>query len=268
MKTKTQGGAAAAGGGARGRRRQGGLHEAAGCGACHHACRRRVVGRRRARPRAALEGQDAGSIRTSIVEPEALIADGFGGGIMPTDVRHDLVHRTSWPRSSPTSTRWPSEQDDAAMTAALRAPGWYRAGLYTVARHRASRVGLTALIRALYGLDPVIDGDAIAIVAMLAAPLFFLVGLGGFDYWFYWAAGKPTRPEDHSGHGAHALEGLLPRQHRPQGDRDPVHGHLVLLPAGRRAAGDAHARRARRAGPAVRRREHASTACSRSTRRC
>src|ERR687889_746268 len=32
----------------------------------------------------------------------------------------------------------------------------------------------------------------------------FLVGLGAFDYWFYWAAGRPTRPEDHSSHGAHS----------------------------------------------------------------
>ena len=39
---------------------------------------------------------------------------------------------------------------------------------------------------------------------MIAAPLFFLVGFGAFDYWFYWAAGSPTRPEDHSGHGAHS----------------------------------------------------------------
>ena len=33
-------------------------------------------------------------------------------------------------------------------------------------------------------------------------PLGFLVGLGGFDYWAYYASGRPTRPEDHSGHGA------------------------------------------------------------------
>src|SRR5436853_264144 len=37
---------------------------------------------------------------------------------------------------------------------------------------------------------------------LLRAGLFGLVGLGAFDYWFYWAAGRPTRPEDHSGHGA------------------------------------------------------------------
>ena len=34
-------------------------------------------------------------------------------------------------------------------------------------------------------------------------PLAFLIGIGGFDYWFYWAAGRPTRAEDHSGHGAY-----------------------------------------------------------------
>src|SRR5207237_4490172 len=33
--------------------------------------------------------------------------------------------------------------------------------------------------------------------------LLVLVGIGAFDYWFHWAIGQPTRPEDHSGHGAH-----------------------------------------------------------------
>ena len=41
-------------------------------------------------------------------------------------------------------------------------------------------------------------------VSLLAVPMFFLVGLGCFDYWFYWASGRPTRPEDHSGHGAYS----------------------------------------------------------------
>src|SRR5207237_9985434 len=40
------------------------------------------------------------------------------------------------------------------------------------------------------------------LISLIACPLFFLVGLGAFDYWFYWAAGKPTRAEDHSPHGA------------------------------------------------------------------
>ena len=41
-------------------------------------------------------------------------------------------------------------------------------------------------------------------VGLLTTPMFFLVGLGCFDYWFYWASGRPTRPEDHSGHGAYS----------------------------------------------------------------
>jgi cytochrome c oxidase subunit I len=33
-------------------------------------------------------------------------------------------------------------------------------------------------------------------------PLAFLIGIGGFDYWWHWMTGRPTQPEDHSGHGA------------------------------------------------------------------
>src|SRR5438477_7408447 len=57
----------------------------------------------------------------------------------------------------------------------------------------------------LYGHDTfrhLISANAILLISMIAEPFFFLVGLGAFDYWFYWASGKPTRPEDHSGHGA------------------------------------------------------------------
>src|SRR5215211_2538161 len=58
-------------------------------------------------------------------------------------------------------------------------------------------------IRALAGWDPVIFWDAIIVVAALtAAPIGFLAGLGAFDYWLAWAFGQPTKPEDHSGHGA------------------------------------------------------------------
>ncbi len=91
------------------------------------------------------------------------------------------------------------------MTAggALRAPGWPRAGLFTLLGIGFS-AALIIAIRAAYGLDPLIKGESITIMSLVAAPLFFLVGLGAFDYWFYWAAGKPTRPEDHSSHGAHS----------------------------------------------------------------
>ena len=52
------------------------------------------------------------------------------------------------------------------------------------------------------------------------------------------------------------MEGLLPRQHRPQGHRHPVHLHDLLLLHRRRPDGDADARRARPAGHAVRGPEH------------
>ena len=51
----------------------------------------------------------------------------------------------------------------------------------------------------------------------------------------------------------HALAGLLPRQHRPQGDRRPVPRDDVLLLRDRRADGDGVPRRAREARPPVRR---------------
>jgi cytochrome c oxidase subunit I len=89
------------------------------------------------------------------------------------------------------------------MPLALRAPGWYRAIAYLVLGVAFS-YGLTIGLRALFGYDPLVDSDAVLRVALLAAPMFFLVGLGCFDYWFYWAAGRPTRPEDHSGHGAYS----------------------------------------------------------------
>ncbi|MGH2894032.1 MAG: cytochrome c oxidase subunit I, partial [Solirubrobacteraceae bacterium] len=88
-----------------------------------------------------------------------------------------------------------------AIAAKLRAPGWYRAALYDVIGF-AFAFGLTVLIRWLMHEHPIIDGNAITIVALIAVPLFFLVGLGAADYWFYWIAGKATRPEDHSSHGA------------------------------------------------------------------
>jgi cytochrome c oxidase subunit I len=89
------------------------------------------------------------------------------------------------------------------MPVALRAPGWWRALAFTVLSVAFS-YALTIGLRALFGYDPLLDGEAVLTVALLATPLFFLVGLGCFDYWFYWAAGRPTRPEDHSGHGAYS----------------------------------------------------------------
>src|SRR5215211_4534553 len=90
------------------------------------------------------------------------------------------------------------------MTLAHRliAPGWYRAALGTAVGFGFG-TGLVVIVRLLYGYEPTVDWDAIITVgALIAAPLGYLIGIGCLDYWFYWAAGKPSRPEDHSGHGA------------------------------------------------------------------
>ncbi len=85
----------------------------------------------------------------------------------------------------------------------LRRPGWYRAALFSVFG-LAFALGITSLIRWLEHQHPVIDGRAITIVGLFSGPLAFLVGIGTCDYWLYWASGRPTRPEDHSGHGAYS----------------------------------------------------------------
>jgi cytochrome c oxidase subunit I len=91
------------------------------------------------------------------------------------------------------------------MIAKLRAPGFYRAGL-GVAGGIGFAVLLTWLIRLGYGHsrypDGFINANAILTVSLIAAPFGFLAGLGAFDYWLYFASGRKTRPEDHSGHGA------------------------------------------------------------------
>jgi cytochrome c oxidase subunit 1 len=86
------------------------------------------------------------------------------------------------------------------MTAVLRpGPGLKRAGLFILYGAAFSYL----LLLVVHGFDTgAVQGEAFLRVAMLACPLFALGGLGAFDYWLYWASGKPTRPEDHSGHGA------------------------------------------------------------------
>ena len=72
--------------------------------------------------------------------------------------------------------------------------------------------GIVLLLRWYAGWDPLWEWNAIVVVAFLTTmPIGFLAGLGAFDYWVYYALGGETLPEDHSGHGAQELEGLLPR---------------------------------------------------------
>ena len=91
------------------------------------------------------------------------------------------------------------------MAAKLKAPGWYRAAL-SLPIGAALAFALVLGGRTLFGY-PLLDDDGVEAVInglLVIVPLAFLVGIGCFDYWFRWASGAPTEPEDHSGHGAHS----------------------------------------------------------------
>jgi cytochrome c oxidase subunit 1 len=81
-------------------------------------------------------------------------------------------------------------------------PGWIRAA-WMFCLLGAIGFGLVVLARWGGGWHPILYTPPIVLVSLLvAAPVGFLGGLGAFDYWTYYALGHPTRPEDHSGHGA------------------------------------------------------------------
>ncbi len=87
------------------------------------------------------------------------------------------------------------------LAARLTEPGWWRAAL-SLPLGFLIAAGLVTGVRALQGIEPAIDGEAITTTSLLVVPMAFLIGIGCFDYWFRWASGAPTVPEDHSGHGA------------------------------------------------------------------
>jgi cytochrome c oxidase subunit 1 len=89
------------------------------------------------------------------------------------------------------------------MVAKFRAPGMYRAFLFT-AYGVVLAYAIIGVFRTWYDLQPLLKGEAVLELALFLAPLGFLVGLGAFSYWFRWAAGQPTIPDDHSGHGAYS----------------------------------------------------------------
>jgi cytochrome c oxidase subunit 1 len=82
--------------------------------------------------------------------------------------------------------------------------GWLRV-LWMAPLFLGIGIGIVVFFRWIAGWDPIWLWDPILVVGFLTAlPLGFLAGLGAFDYWVYYALGYPTRPEDHSGHGAYS----------------------------------------------------------------
>ncbi len=124
----------------------------------------------------------------------------------------------------------------SSLGAKLRAPGFYRAA-WMMLLGVAFATGLTWLVRMSTGHSHYrhfIDGEAILSVSLIAAPLMFLVGIGGFDYWFYWASGRKTRPEDHSGHGAYTWKDYfrINTDHKVIGVQYTVTSFFFLLVGG------------------------------------
>jgi len=80
-------------------------------------------------------------------------------------------------------------------------PGWLRA-LWTTPLFGFFWIGFACLIRNWANWRPVWSGTPLVTIATVVFPIGFLIGIGAFDYWAYYYSGRPTRPEDHSGHGA------------------------------------------------------------------
>jgi cytochrome c oxidase subunit 1 len=80
--------------------------------------------------------------------------------------------------------------------------GWIRV-LWMFPLFGGIGLGLVAVFRWWGGWHPILATDPSVLVGgLVAAPIGFLAGIGAFDYWVYYALGFPTRPEDHSSHGA------------------------------------------------------------------
>ncbi len=122
------------------------------------------------------------------------------------------------------------------MAARFRAPGFYRAALMMLGGVLFA-TALTWIVRMATGhatFHHYLSPDAILTVSLIAVPLAFLVGIGGFDYWFYWAAGRATRPEDHSSHGASSWKDYfrINTDHKVIGVQYTVNSFFFLLVGG------------------------------------
>ncbi|MFM8612144.1 MAG: cbb3-type cytochrome c oxidase subunit I [Actinomycetota bacterium] len=63
---------------------------------------------------------------------------------------------------------------------------------------------VAASVRQIVGMDPVMQWSTLVTVAYIFGAVGFVVGIGGFDYWWPWIIGKDIDPHDHSQHGAYS----------------------------------------------------------------
>ena len=123
------------------------------------------------------------------------------------------------------------------MTVKVRQPGWYRAAFFMlIARGVQRRDPLAGphALRPRASTAHFLEAESFVLIGMFALPFAFLIGLGCFDYWFYWAAGKPTRPEDHSSHGATSWKDYFRpnTDHKVIGIQYTVHSFFFLFVGG------------------------------------
>ncbi|HET6830675.1 MAG TPA: cbb3-type cytochrome c oxidase subunit I, partial [Solirubrobacterales bacterium] len=105
----------------------------------------------------------------------------------------------------------PAQRSPRLWSGGLRAPGWPR-GLAGAVLGGLFGFGLVVALRAISGLEifqTEQTGYPHVIVPAITAPIGFLIGIGCCDYWFRWAAGAPTTPDDHSDHGADSWRDYL-----------------------------------------------------------
>jgi cytochrome c oxidase subunit 1 len=79
--------------------------------------------------------------------------------------------------------------------------GWLRV-LWVTPLGFGIATGIVVGIREGLGFDPLWFAPPLIVAWTVITPLSFLYALGAFDYWLHYLSGRPTLPEDHSGHGA------------------------------------------------------------------
>ncbi len=60
------------------------------------------------------------------------------------------------------------------------------------------------IVRNVLGMDPVVQMSTLLTFAYIFGSIGFIVGIGGFDYWWKWIIGSDIDPNDHSQHGAYS----------------------------------------------------------------
>jgi cytochrome c oxidase subunit 1 len=78
---------------------------------------------------------------------------------------------------------------------------WWRRAAWATVAGVAFGLALVVVLRAVFGNTPLWEPQVYVTSASIWSVLFFLAGIGCFDYWWAWIRGRPVG-EDHSMHGA------------------------------------------------------------------